>query len=233
MRAIHRRERKTTFREHFFDSMPDIEINKQIDQLLGNTSDTDLSDDVATEKLEPPVLAYAFPRKSTNRGRLFGPEAESMTGTEALTRWIQVFSDLAALCMLRELSRRGKAFNWNRVEPTEDTKVSNSDKDGVKAVEAASPTLLTPSSPQPFSEQCPFCFFDDALPLPSRMRSYSRIDSPRRHVLRVHLNQSSRHDYGLRGLPLPHSKTEDGPIICPVPRCGGLVLYSHMHYMNH
>jgi hypothetical protein len=67
------------------------------------------------------------------------------------------------------------------------------------------------------------------------MRPYARIDSLRRHVLRIHLNQASRHDYGLRGLPQPHSETptEDGPIISPVPSCDGLVLQSQMQYMNH
>jgi hypothetical protein len=142
---------------------------------------------------EPPVPEYAFPERARIVDAFLGPEAESMTGKEALTQRIQVVRDLAALCVLRELSRRGKAFNWNRVEPIEDTKISNSDKDVVKAVEAASPTLLTPPSPQPSSEQCPFYFSDDALLLTSRMRPYSRIDSLRRHVLRVHLNQASRH----------------------------------------
>jgi len=51
------------------------------------------------------------------------------------------------------------------------------------------------------------------------MRPYARIDSLRRHVLRVHLNQASRHDYGLRGLPQPHSETptEDGLQTADVP----------------
>jgi len=111
VRAIHRQERKTKFREDFFDSMPDIEISKQIDQLLGNTFDTHLSDDAATEKWEPPVPEYAFPERSRIADALFGPDAESMTGTEALTRRIQVVSGLAALCMPRELFRCGKPFN--------------------------------------------------------------------------------------------------------------------------
>jgi hypothetical protein len=64
------------------------------------------------------------------------------------------------------------------------------------------------------------------------MRSYSRIDSLRRHVLRVHRNQASRHNYGLRALPQPHSDAPmvDGPVTCPDPTYGGLVLESQMHY---
>jgi hypothetical protein len=65
------------------------------------------------------------------------------------------------------------------------------------------------------------------------MRRYVRIDSLRRHVLRIHLNQASRHDYGLRGLPQPPTATEDGPIICPEPACNGLVLQGQMHCMSH
>ena len=46
----------------------------------------------------------------------FGPDAESVDGERALTRRIQVITDLAALCELRESSRRGKSFNWNKGE---------------------------------------------------------------------------------------------------------------------
>jgi len=233
VRAVHRRERRTEYRENYFDSVPDVEIDKQIDRLLGNCSDTDSSDDVAAEKWEPSVPEYAFPERARIADAFFGPEAESMTGAEADARRIQVVTDLVALCTLREPSRRGKGFNWNKVEAMDDTQVPDSDKDAMTAVASAPPTPLTPSSPRPSSDQCPFCFFDDALPLASRMRPYLRIDSLRRHVLRVHLNQASRHDYGLRGLPPSYSKVEEGPIICPVPRCGGLVLDSHMQYMNH
>jgi hypothetical protein len=51
----------------------------------------------------------------------------------------------------------------------------------------------------------------------------------------VHLNQASRHNYGLWALPQPHSDTPmvDGPITCPDPTRGGLVLESQMHYKSH
>jgi len=67
------------------------------------------------------------------------------------------------------------------------------------------------------------------------MRSYARIDSLRRHVLRVHLNQASRHDHGLRGLRQHSSETpiEEKPVVCPIPDCGGLVLDGRMHYQSH
>jgi hypothetical protein len=59
----------------------------------------------------------------------FGPEAELSAGERALTRRIQVVHDLAALCHLREQSRRGKPFNWNNVGETGNTIISNRDED--------------------------------------------------------------------------------------------------------
>src|SRR5271155_1539341 len=41
VRAAYRRERKVEFREDYFDTMPGTEIDKQIDQLLGKSPDTD------------------------------------------------------------------------------------------------------------------------------------------------------------------------------------------------
>jgi hypothetical protein len=170
---------------------------------------------------------------SADRGRFLRPDAESTDGEKTLTRRIQVVSDLAALCKLRESSRRGKPSNWNKVAETVDSTNPHGDEEETKTLKASPPSPSV--SPQPSSNQCPFCFFDDSLLLVDRQRPYSRIDSVRRHVLRVHLNLASRHDYGLRGLPQPPSDTvtEDGPIICPEPACNRLVLQGQMHYMNH
>jgi len=38
VRADYRRERKVEFREDYFDIMPGAEIDKQIDQLLGDSA---------------------------------------------------------------------------------------------------------------------------------------------------------------------------------------------------
>jgi hypothetical protein len=45
VRAVYRRERKVELREDYFETMPGVEIDKQIDQLLGETTDTDSSDE--------------------------------------------------------------------------------------------------------------------------------------------------------------------------------------------
>ena len=139
---------------------------------------------------------------------------------------------MAAFCKLRESSRRGKPFNWNKVEETTDA-APHPDVEDTKAVKASPP--LSPVSPQPSADQCPFCFFDEGLSEKDRLRPYARTDSLRRHVLRLHLNQASCHNYGLRGLPRAHSHApiEDGPVTCPEPRCGVLVLENQIQYMNY
>ena len=230
VRTIHRRERKVEFREDYFDTMPGAEIDKQIDQLLGKSPDIDSAD--ITEEWNPPIPEYPFVERARIADAFFGPDAESIDGKNALTRRIQVVGDLAALCKLRQPSRRGKPFNWNKEKTANDAILQREDED-VKTRKTSPPA--SPVSPRPSADQCPFCFFEEGLSLEDRMRPYARIDSLRRHVLRVHLNQASRHDYGLRGLPQPHSETptDDAPIICPVPTCDGLVLQSQMHYMNH
>jgi len=92
----------------------------------------------------------------------------------------------------------------------------------------------SPVSPRS-SADCPFYFFDEGLSGKDRLQPYARIDSLRRHVLRTHLNQASRHNYSLRGLPRAHSHMpiEDGPVACLEPRCDRLILENQMHYMNH
>ena len=171
----------------------------------------------------------------------FGPDAESTDGEKSLARRIQVVSDLAALCKLREASHRGKPFKWNKVEETAANTILHRDNEETKTEETKTTEPLPPLpssppvSPRPSSHQCPFCFFTDGLPPVDRHRRYARIDSLRRHVLRAHLNQASRHDYGLRGLHQPDSdlSTEQKPIVCPVPACGGSVLQGENHYKSH
>jgi hypothetical protein len=241
VRAIHRREKKFEVREDYFETMPGVEINKQIDQLLGETADTD-SPDESIEECMPPIPKYPFIERSRIADAFFGPDAESTDGEKSLARRVQAVSDMAALCKLREASRRGKPFEWNKVEGTPDDTVPHRNNEETKTTEPLPPSPPSPSSPsspsvspRPSADQCPFCFFDDSLLLVDRQRRYARIDSLRRHVLRVHLNQASRHDYSLRGLHHPPSDppTEHKPIVCPVPVCGGLVLHGEMHYKNH
>lgn len=110
MRAVYRREKKVKFREDYFDKMPDLEIDKQIDQLLRKSLDVDPVD-MTTDAWMPHISEYAFMERAQIANVFFGLEAELIVGEKALTRRIQAVSDLAALCKLREQSRRGKPFN--------------------------------------------------------------------------------------------------------------------------
>src|ERR1700756_1034488 len=101
-------------------------------------------------------------------------------GKRTLARRIQVASDLAALCKLRQPSRRGKPFNWNKEEKTANDAILQRECEDIKT----SPPM-SPVSPRPSADQCPFCFFEEGLSPEDPMRPYARIDSLRRHVLRI------------------------------------------------
>jgi hypothetical protein len=89
--------------------MPGVEVNKQIDQLLGKSPDID-SEDVV-EEWNPPIPEHPFLEQARIADAFFGPDAESLDGERVLARRIQVVTDMAALCKLRESPRRGKPFN--------------------------------------------------------------------------------------------------------------------------
>ena len=198
---------------------------KQIDQLLGKSPDIDSAD--AAEEWNPPILEYPFVERARIADTFFGPDAESIDGKRTLARRIQVASDLAALCKLRQPSRRGKPFNWNKEKTANDAILQREDED-IKTRKTSPPT--SPVSPRPSADQCPFCFFEEGLSPEDRMRPYARIDSLRRHVLRIHLNQASHRGYGPRGPPQPHSEApmEDGPIIRPDPSHDKPILQSQL-----
>jgi hypothetical protein len=80
--------------------MPVAEIDKQIDQLLGESPDIHLVD--VTEEWNPPIPEYPFVERARIADVFFGPDAESTDGEKTLSRRIQVVSDLAALCKMRQ-----------------------------------------------------------------------------------------------------------------------------------
>ena len=99
-------------------AMPVLEIDKQIDAMmgveLGNVADAKLEDDWT-----PPVPSFWCQEHERVADAFFGPTAETLTGTEALSRRIQIINDLVALCGLRESSRRGPKMDkidWSQFE---------------------------------------------------------------------------------------------------------------------
>ena len=109
VRAVYRREKKVEFREDYFDTMPGVEVDKQIDRLLGKSPDIDSEDMV--EEWNPPISKYPFLEQARIADAFFGPDAESLNGERALARRIQIVTDIVALYKLRESPRRGKPFN--------------------------------------------------------------------------------------------------------------------------
>ena len=61
--------------------MPGMEIDKQIDQLLGKSSEID-EPDVVTDSWKPAVPEYAFAERARIADVFFGPEAELSAGGE-------------------------------------------------------------------------------------------------------------------------------------------------------
>ena len=106
----------------------------------------------------------------------YGPEAETSEGPASLVRRIQITTDLKTSCGLREPSRRGKRFNWNKDD--------DSDEDSNQEVS------LSQSSPLKVpTDVCIICAGDCSLGSGSRPRRYLRIDSFRRHLMKVHLDR--------------------------------------------
>ena len=71
VRAVHRRERKAEFRRDYFEIMPVVEIDKQIDQLLGESPDIHFSR--CDQGMESSYTGIPLCGASTHRGCLFRP----------------------------------------------------------------------------------------------------------------------------------------------------------------
>ena len=63
-----------------------VEIDKQIDQLLGESLDIHSAD--VTEEWNPPIPEYTFVERVRIADAFFGPDVESIDGEKTLTRRI-------------------------------------------------------------------------------------------------------------------------------------------------
>jgi len=62
-------------REEYYDTIPTIEVDKQIDQLVDNL-DADMSDsEHMDEDQNPPIPEYVFPERARIVEVFYGPEA--------------------------------------------------------------------------------------------------------------------------------------------------------------
>lgn len=162
-----RQETKRSTRERYYRTMPTVEVDKQIDHLLGNSDgQLDSEDD---EDWNPPIPKYVFPERARIVDAFYGQEAETLEGEAALIRRIQVTKDMVALCRLWEPSRRGK-------RPSSTTK---DDSNGEPKQEVGSdPGVDEMSYP---TNICIVC-----------QRKFPRIDSLRRHLISQHLKHLAR-----------------------------------------
>lgn len=180
-------------REEYYDTMPTIEVDKQIDQLVDNP-DADLSDsEHMDEDQNPPIPEYVFPERARIVEAFYGPEAEILEGDLAPARRIQVMKDMTTLCRLREPNRWGMIVNWNKEDDTND-KLKHED------------SPLSPSMVKCPVDVCIICL---GLCIHSGRRpcKLRRNDSLRRHLIDVHFKRMTN-DAAIHCTL--HSQTERG-----------------------
>jgi hypothetical protein len=184
--------------------MPVDEVDKQIDQMLCQNSDT-TSAELGEDEWEPPKPTFSSAEHERIADAFFGPDAETLTGEEALSRRIQVINDLVAFSQLEEPSLRAKMCRWAEFEDAADADVKLEEN-------SSSP------QPDPFefpSDQCIFCASKKGL-REFRPREKQRPDSLRRHLENVHLNRFPK-----------------GPVPCPREICNGQEFENEYAWLSH
>jgi hypothetical protein len=167
LRKIFRDEAKAKARKDYFHSAPVLEIDKQIDLLLGG----DVIPDESEDPWNPPISEYIFAERARLVDAFYGPEAESFDEKPLLDRRIQATKDLVAFAGLCEPPRRGKRVNWDDDD--------NDTKEGPYSVDASKcPT-----------DMCIVCSgqsrSSSSNPPP---RKYKWKSSLQRHLMDTHLN---------------------------------------------
>lgn len=175
MRRTLRQDAKERMREEYYDNMPTIEVDKQIDQLLDNPDGGPDSEE-EIEDWNPPVREFVFQERARIVDAFYGPDTETLDGELALTRRIQVTKDMTALCRLWEPNRRGKRPLWDK----------NDDRDDeTKQKDDPVPDLDEIKCP---TDVCIVCL-GSCNRSGRRPRKFRRIDSLRRHLMDQHLNR--------------------------------------------
>ena len=169
VRRTFRQEAKQKMREEYYRTMPTIEVNKQIDQLLGNPDGHWSDSEEDDEDWNPQIPEYVFQERARIVDAFYGPDAERLEGDAALERRIQVTKDMVALCKLWEPSRRGKRPSSTMKDDSDDKLQQEADSD-LGFDEMRCPTDI-----------CIVC-----------QRKFPRIDSLRRHLISQHLKHLAK-----------------------------------------
>ena len=214
VRQVVDREAISQAKEDYFTTMPVAEINKQIDLLLGCDSG-ETSQNAGEDEWQPAKPEFSTVEQARIADAFFGPEAETLTGEEALARRIQVIEDLVGLCPLEEPSLRAKKRKWSEVEDDSD---ADSDANSDASLKQEEENTLSPQhdSFEFTTDQCIFC----AANVGARTfypRKKQRPDSLRRHLENQHLNRFA-----------------EGEVVqCPREICGGQKFESVYIWLNH
>jgi hypothetical protein len=104
---------KQMIRKDYFHNAPVLEIDRQIEQLLGDGA---VLDDMEDEEGSLPIPEYIFPERARLVEAFYGSEAESFEENQLPARRIQVTKDMVAFSRLCEPNRRGKQVNWEADE---------------------------------------------------------------------------------------------------------------------
>ncbi|KAI9727203.1 MAG: hypothetical protein M1834_008511 [Cirrosporium novae-zelandiae] len=174
VRNAYHREEEAKAKKDYYQTMPVIEIDKQIDQMLELASNEDVSD-YEDDPWKPPVPQYLFPEQAQIEDAFFGSQAESMTGNQDLMQRIKTIQNLVRFCQLREPCSRVKKFDWTNIDENASNETPNPD------------TLEVPM------DRCIFCYSEKSLGglHPPKKQ---RIDSLRRHLVNLHLQPLSHED---------------------------------------
>lgn len=163
-------------RKDYFQNAPVLEIDRQINQLLGESDVEGCDDDSSAEEdWELPIPTYVFSERARLVENFYGPDAENFDEDKLLARRIQVTKDMVALLGLCEPSRRGNRVNWNLVDD-----------------ELPGPSE-EPSLPEEDSLVCPTdiciicCGVSRSTSNPPHKFPPRRKDSLRRHLIDSHL----------------------------------------------
>jgi hypothetical protein len=168
---------KQTIRKDYFHNTPVLEIDRQIEQLLGKGDGAVLDDMEDDEEISLPIPEYIFPERARLVEAFYGPEAESFEEDQLLARRIQVTKDMVAFSRLCEPNRRGKRVNWevdeeSGKEEEEDHSLTQEESLRCPLDECIICSGMSRSSP--------------SNPPPHKFPP-NRMDSVRRHLIDVHL----------------------------------------------
>ncbi|KAH8696487.1 hypothetical protein BGW36DRAFT_360320 [Talaromyces proteolyticus] len=168
---------KENTRKDYFYNAPILEVDRQINELLGQADPEDRDGDSPDHrKWELPIPEYIFPERARLVENFYGPDAENFEDNKLLARRIQTTKDMVALSKLCEPNRRGNRVNW--------------DFDGNESEKSEEPLTPKEETLDCPTDVCIICYGlsrRSASNPPLHRFPPKRQDSLRRHLIDCHL----------------------------------------------